>query len=266
MGKQELNGCLPGAHACEHQVTNPFVDYLNVLQGSEFEHMACPDKSERKLPAPDALYRDRSTGTGLVIEHKSLIWPPHFAERHKNDHRLMNRVFDLLDPEIANGPYVLELPYLLRASRAEIDEFAEQICVAANANKQTVSDGGSISGNWAGRTWRLHEPWPLDSSDPEAGLMVSWNLFDRQLGGLKSTSVSEILQRLCESAGKKFGRYSTSKRILLLELKGDIHQLLFRDLLVGVVIPTSIDEIWTTYFEFFDDDTEDWMYERKWPV
>jgi hypothetical protein len=36
-------------------------------------------------------------------------------------------------------------------------------------------------------------------------------------------------------------------------------------LLLGCVVPSVIDEVWTTYFEYFDDGDEDWIYDIKWP-
>lgn len=263
MGTHESSICLPGSYACEHQVTNPFVDYLNEAQGSQYLHIGCPDKLERTRAEPDALYRDLATGSSLAVEHKALVWPTFFAERHRNDHLLMDKVHSLLDPEITNGAFVLELPYLLKASRADIERLAGQISGAAKTNKEVLLNGGAISGSWAGREWRLGE----DSlcSGYEEGIRFSWNLLDPKACSSRRVSTSQVLQDLCDAAAKKFFHYSDARRILLVELKGNIVSLLAGDLLLGCVVPSCIDEVWTTYFEYFDDGNEDWIYDIKWP-
>ncbi len=265
MGTHEPSNCLPGAYACEHQIINPFVDYLNGEHGSHYAHLCCPDKIERNQPEPDTLYRDLHTGRLLAVEHKSLVWPPSFAERHRNDHLLMDKIFSLLDSEIASGKFVLELPYLLKASRAELEALASQIGAACKVHKEFLLAGGAISGDSLGRGWRLRKEDPL-LSDYEEGIRFSWNLLDPKAYSSHHITVPQELQRLCEAAAKKFVRYSGAMRILLFELTGNIVSLLSRDLLAGCTIPSGIDEIWTAYFEYFDGGDEGWVYDLKWQI
>lgn len=260
--------CLPKSYSCEHQVTNPFVEYLNDLRNTRFVHVSCLDKArkseKRTSKKPDALYSDEQTGQQLVVEHKSLLWPPQLAERHKNDHFLVDELLSLLDPEIVNESFALKLPYLLNASRNEIKSFAKSIATTITESKDLVLAGNTIGSALAGRAWRLSlvDPYGFRS---EAGIF-----FSDDLNEINSTasrvSWSQHLNTLLSNAAEKFVTYGNAQRIVLLEII-DLITLPFRmgQLLKGETVPPEINEVWTALYEYFDDDTEGWLYKIEWP-
>ena len=87
-------GCLPESGGCERQRTDPFIQHLNWLEGSNYEHSVCLDVMFRNSPQPEALYVDKASGARLVIERKNLVSPASYAVGHKNDHLVVDRVID----------------------------------------------------------------------------------------------------------------------------------------------------------------------------
>src|SRR6185295_1465472 len=102
-------GCLPESGGCERAQTDPFVDHLNDIEKSDYQHVACLDVIDRNSPQPEALYIDESTGERLVIERKNIVWPSDYAQRHKQDHLLGERLIEGLKDLTADAPYGVEL-------------------------------------------------------------------------------------------------------------------------------------------------------------
>ena len=262
--------CLPKSYDCEHQVTNPFVEYLNCLRNTSFIHVSCLDKvrrSVKKTPStPDVLYRDEQTGQPLVIEHKSLIWPPELAKRHQNDHYLVDELLLLLEPEIVDGPFALELPHLLDASKNEIKAFAKDIATTIAKAKDSLLSGTIISSSKAGRCWRISQVNLYDIRSLEAGIFFPMSPLDEKNSSRTRIPRAKVLSELLSNAAKKFVTYGNAQRIVRLEVIGET-ALTFRmgKLLKRETVPEGIDEVWIALYDYFDDDTEGWIYEIEWP-
>lgn len=256
--------CLPGSHPCEHIVTNALVQDRNHLKGANFEHRSCPDKIERNRPEPDALYVDVATGQVMVVEHKSLVWPPEYAARHRNDHMLMDKVLSLFGSEVVNGRFELELPFLLDASKQEITELAQSIADSSDEHRHELARGGVVSGVWSGRKWRLR---PLESDEvtgQQGGMVFSWDLRESRTNTNVEPPVLALVDQLLEATTKKFAQYTAAKCVVLLELTGLTPILAGRCLMKGVTPPCRVDEIWTGFYDYFDDGTEGWLFEEVW--
>jgi len=256
--------CLPGNHPCEHVVTNALVRDWNQLNGTSFEHRRCPDKLERNRPEPDALYIDVETGQVMVVEHKSVVWPPEYAARHRNDHLLMDEVLSRVDPNLANGRFELALPFLLDASKQEITELAKEIAGSSNRQLEKLSRGERVSGVWSDKSWQLRPRQPYEETYPQAGIVFSWRVHHVHDHGDVRPSVVKLIERLVEAASEKFEHYRMARCIVLLELTG-LSPILARGCRPDcATVSDRVDEVWTGLYEYFDDGTEDWLFEEVW--
>ena len=119
-------GCLPESGGCERQRTDPFVDHLNWLEGTNYVHKACLDVIDRNNPQPEALYVDEDSGASLVIERKNLVWPPEYAVGHKNDHFLVDMVTEGLRDLVSRPSRLVTRPSTLKSpAQAEVHRFRE---------------------------------------------------------------------------------------------------------------------------------------------
>src|SRR4051794_40543211 len=113
-------GCLPKSGGCERQRTDPFVDHLNWLEGTDYVHTECLDVIYRNSPQPEALYTDKRSGRRMVIERKSLVWPPEYIVGHKNDHFLRDLVIEGLTDLTGDDAYELNLEPAVSGTKEEL--------------------------------------------------------------------------------------------------------------------------------------------------
>ena len=78
--------CLPPSAKCEWRDLKYFVAHWNAQRHSAFERTACLDLCSQ-TKQPEVLCTDTQTGSKLVIERKSLLWPQNYAEIHHAEHR-----------------------------------------------------------------------------------------------------------------------------------------------------------------------------------
>ncbi len=72
-----------------------FVSHYNRECGTSYAHTECLDivrtggATEKK---PEALVTDGKNGKQMVIERKSVVWPPEYIPRHNNEHDFAEQI------------------------------------------------------------------------------------------------------------------------------------------------------------------------------
>jgi hypothetical protein len=175
--------CLPETGGCERSRIDPFVAYLNQLEGSRFTLRACLDRLYRNSPQPEAFYADSDNGAELVIERKSVVWPRDYAARHRNDHIIATALFKELGGLADALPLSIDLQLAPRISQDELLAFARKISEAVRSSINSVLAGRAIASRVAGRRWSCFldpEDRDPDFDDPATGLIVRWTQPDHE--------------------------------------------------------------------------------------
>ncbi len=170
-------GCLPESGGCERQRTDPFVDHLNRLEGRAYRHELCLDKVHRNSPQPEALCVEQSSGDRLVIERKTISWPPDFIVRHANDHLVAEIVTAGLRDLTRDGPYAIVLDDGLVGTRKELERFAQGIVETVRARFPEVVSGGLVGSTAPGFSWEISMEDREEREfrdEPGRGLAVRW--------------------------------------------------------------------------------------------
>ena len=212
--------CLPESGRCERRLLEPFVVFLNRLEGASYQHTACLDIEKRNSPQPEALYEDQNGGLPLVIERKSFVWPRDYAKRHKADHDLADGVMEAVGSALTDAPYLLTVNSGSILSRQHIRVFAAQLSEWVTQYRDVLTEGS---------TWielcgvrfqiRKQDPCERDDDDPKTGLGLS---FETQ-GDLQHAHERLGLEadRLLEAAALKCAEYSGMRSVLLIDPIGD---------------------------------------------
>jgi hypothetical protein len=222
-------GCLPNSGGCERQRTDPFVDYLNWLEGTNYHHDVCLDVIYRNSPQPEALYTDTASGDRLVIERKSLVWPPEYTVGHKNDHFVRELVIDGLTELTNDDAYELNLEPAVSGTKEELEEFARLIIQTVRTRFLEIRSGMEVGSSQVGRRWAF---WRGDRSDrrfqnaPEVGLGIHWEIpQSKDLGRKPPEGFLKEASRLFGACVAKFEPYMDARRILVIEQFGDIRYM-----------------------------------------
>jgi hypothetical protein len=214
-------GCLPDSGGCERQRTDPFVSYLNELEGKHFSHEKCLDRVYRNSPQPEALYIDTDTAEQLVIERKTLVWPHDYVARHKNDHFVADLLIEGLQDLTSKAPYDIELEEGLAGPRDDLIAIANHITTVVRERFPEVERGRIIGAAQSGRRWRFfrgNSAWRREDGQPEKGLVVQWHLKETldQVSAPPTELLAEV-SRLFETCVQKFQAYLHTRRILLID-------------------------------------------------
>lgn len=266
-------GCLPKSGGCERQRTDPFVDHLNWLEGTNYRHDVCLDVVYRNSPQPEALYIDTNSGKRLVIERKSLVWPPEYTVGHKNDHFVRDLIIEGLTDLTDDDPYELKLESAVSGTKEELQKFADLIIEIVRTRFLEIRSGMEVGSTQIGRRWAF---WLGDRSDrrfqnaPETGLGFHWDIPQSKDVELKppETFLKEA-SRLFVACVPKFEPYMDARRILVIEQFGDIRYMgawRWKGFLEIVVPPPAITEIWDGMFDWLDDYERGWTFEKLYPT
>lgn len=266
-------GCLPKSGGCERQRTDPFVDHLNWLEGTDYVHNECLDVIYRNSPQPEALYTDKRSGRRLVIERKSLVWPPEYVVGHKNDHFLRDLVIEGLTDLTSDDAYELNLEPAVSGTKEELQEFARLIIETVRARFLEIRSGMEVGSTQVGRRWAF---WRGDGSDrrfqnaPETGLGIHWEIPQSEdVGRKRPEEFLKEASRLFGACVAKFEPYMDARRILVIEQFGDIRYMgawWWKRVLEIAAPPPAITEIWDGMFDWLDDDQQGWTFEKLYPT
>lgn len=264
------SGCRCGQ--CEMRWLAPFVRRYNRVR-------ICDFVLDRRLdatgpaPQPEAAYVDANTRDVLVIERKSVIWPPDFAQLHATSHEVCGIVDAALGPVLEpNRAYRLTLRDDLRGPRKELQAYARRIGRAIADRLDAVHNGTALRARWPNREWSfLEEPVSeRDFTEPSTGLIVEFKVRTSELdvGEVSAGLVSEF-ERLLVAAARKFEEHAAARRILVLDPYADVRWSTddtWRKLLASVVVPAPIQEIWISMHAMLTELHCGWIQQQLWPV
>ena len=278
--------CLPNHTRNERCACEPFVRSYNRFYSQAFSFVEIPDLRDSSQPQPDALYREEQSGVCLTIERKTIIHlaganaKQSYARRHNNDHRIMDYLFTHLKPEIAHGPFVLEMPFLHMAKwDDDILQQAKDVCDFIHENMEALFQEGELAfyseepcpGEYV--LYRKDQTrWDELGDGPWSQLLIRmtrpggrlprfrWNTIDQ-------SDIPGRVHDFIRRASLKFKTYGAARKVLLLERCGDIRGPLhpaFESLMQAVQKPDELDEIWDARIETPDYDDPYWIFTRLW--
>ena len=266
--------CLPSSGGCERIFIDPFVSYLNTVEGMAYKYVSCPDQEVRNQPQPDGLYADAALSRRLVIERKTLLWPEDHAEVHRADHFLMELILAALDPLTTDAPYELELPSGISLDRSQLKAFAWQIVEQVKARIHGLEPGCSIlfsKSLWSCR-FTHQEQGGRDYVEPSRGLKISLITSS----SCEVLNPSELMTALCEglqkcfwACEKRFLEYADDRKILLVDPHGELRHLdveWWSKALCGFPRPFPMSEMWLGMFDMVSDVDEGWIFEKAHPI
>lgn len=267
-------GCLPESGGCERQRTDPFVNHLNKLESRRFVHDMCLDQVFRNTPQPEALYLDSDSAQRLVIERKTLVWPPDYVIKHKNDHLVADLLIEGLRDVTSNAPYTIELNADLVGPRPDLVEFAKQILTTVRDRFSALESQGIIGETRPNRSWRIYRDDPLDrreNGEPETGLGIRWYP-DDPLDLMIAEPPNELLSnisRLFASCVLKFQGYLDARRVLLIDQQGQLRYLgdiWWSHIFEALHPPFEVPEIWLAAYDWITEWKQDWIFEKLHPA
>lgn len=263
--------CMPTSGGCERHRTDPFVNHLNETEGSRYSHEACLDRLHRDSPQPEALYVDPGSGSELVIERKTVVWPLDYAARHRTDHFIADVLSRELRDVAEGRPLSIYLDPAALMPRDELSVFAHEIAHSVTLDMGAILSGRTIGSRQSGRRWSCFlDPEERSASDePESGLIVRWIQRDEHVSpDALPAGLVEQLRRLFQSTVGKFRNYSGARGILLLDPYGAIRYSggwWWSRAFGAVRVPGEVAEVWLATYDWVADFEEGWIFERLYP-
>lgn len=264
--------CLPASGGCERHRTDPFVEHLNAIEGTQFRHVMCLDIVHRNSRQPEALYRDIRTQAELAIERKNVIWPADYAARHKNDHVLAEALTNHLSDIAAVYPISIQLGRSPRASRHELEGLAGVVSDQVRSQLAALRSGESLRFTTAGLSWRctLDPEDRLDAGAPGTGLLVQWSEEDRLiLPSRLPPDLAALIQSMLDSTVEKFRNYPDARGVLLVDQFGELRYLGYwwwSEVFDSIPVPAEISEVWLATYDWRSDEEQGWIFEPLHPL
>lgn len=263
-------GCLPQSGGCERELTDVVANQLNAREQSRYVYSVCLDVQNRSSKEPEALYIDETTQGQLVIEAKSLVWPPAYASSHANDHFLYNEIHAGLVDISLDRLYVLEPPSPVKANKKVLRQLAADIVSKVIKKGLWLEPGKEIRFNTQFGAGRFAVPTIDSRFDdwPEKGLVVQWKDRSPWPVQVPVSMLRPILERLFSEVIKKFAGYRNARRILALRPYGDLvwwSDVQWQELLRLVPPPPDIQEIWSV-LDYSSEESIDWNVQKLYPV
>lgn len=256
---------------CERKVLEPFVEHLNSLEQTTYRHRDCLYFAGRQNPQPEELFVDEVTGGKLVIERKSIAWPDHYEHGHSKDHLVADSILNDLRDVHFTDTYALSLPHLIQGSKRDLARFSRGI--ATIIRKHLAKGATEVVGSDApGRSWRFYKPaaWEIPDDAPEEGVVVLWSadIEDIYINPIRlPDGLNHRISRIFESCTKKFHDWPDARRVLVLDQFGALRyndDAWWQRVFSSHKPPPSINEIWLGIFDWLDDWTRGWIFERLW--
>jgi hypothetical protein len=263
--------CMPKSGGCEWRRIKPFIQHLNRLEGTSYRLDVCLDRNSRNRPEPEVRCTQVSGGVGLVVERKCVVWPKDYSARHNLDHRIADDLFNNLNPLVGESPYAILLEHGFHGTISNASAFAAEIVSEVKRNLSELGDDKELCGDFDGHHWAFYRDPDFERrGDNRPGLVVRWDVpLNLEIYGSPPAGLLDEIQRLLNSAARKFRNYLNDRRILLIAPEGRVPCLvtwwseLFEDNLSG---PAEISEIWLASEGVDESEESHWLYEKLWPL
>jgi hypothetical protein len=244
-----------------------FVTRYNEQRGTQYALTRCLDivKISGTTPKePEVLLTDSSDGKQMVIERKSIVWPPNYIHRHRLGHDFAELIWTKTHGLFRDAAYILTL------DSREFDVLSRKV----------IMDAGQEIGGVIGQLeptdlpvrsakpirWSFRTVHPGEEEDDRRGIVVThmqpMTLQDNGDAEAR-TGTSLQMEAQLEAASAKFETYSHCQRLVLLDFYGtDLWEDDIPALLEAIAVPIVIDEVWRTIGDWISADDYQIGYER----
>jgi hypothetical protein len=261
-------GCLVESGGCERAGTEPFIEHLNRLGKTRYVYKSCLDVLNRETPQPETLYVDEILNESVVIERKSIIWPPNYARGHANDHFVREQISKELDRIEFKDLYCLQLPWLIEGTKDELRAFSRGVAAQIKTLYFSLELGQVVrSRSRPGREWTFYiqpeEERYEEAPDQGLGFVWLYKGYDEALVQAERLppELEKALNTIYRSCSRKFAGYLGSHRILLLHPYGDLVHMpgsWWDEALTKCPPPPIVNEAWLA---LFDDEFGAWDFQ-----
>ena len=269
--------CFPTSTKCEWANLRGFVAQYNETNGKTYSRGACLDVEERRSRQPELLLVADGENS-IVIEHKSIVWPPAYFSDHHNEHLLGKLVSSSVGDLFRDSVYEFEFyeGSLKSKRKREVEEIAEQIaCIVASNETQARTQVGLSSRKPI--LWRFHRlsPFEVEEAGGRNGIVTTvssgtWSdgladFLNRDDEEAKA-GYSEQLELAAANASEKFNEYSYCLKFLLVQFHGDSSFTLDDDDMVEIIqsanLPEMIDGVWVARQHWVSQDEYELIWEH----
>ena len=261
--------CFPSETKCEWSELRSFVvECLAPSPEKTYRSIVCLDVVNRNEKEPELLLETYGETPNIVIERKSIVWPPMHLSDHQNEHQLWKCVHDLIANQFDDYLYQLTVweDSLAGKKAREVRELAKKIAQVILAN-QIAAKSPNGTGNQEPIPWQFRplSPNERDETMPETGFgiyvkgesvgMMSETPADinQRVQELKAGYV-ESLKETLEDAAEKFEKYNDCLKLLLVQFFGKGSLLLSDQDIVEIIasadLPELIDQVWLAQQEW----------------
>ena len=258
--------CFPPCSKCrpkyEKEHIERFLEHYNVLHKTDYRIEKYLEQESRNSPQPEALLRSQGH-IDMVIENKIIVWPDTYLRSHRNHHLLSHHFLDQLcfnGNVFAGQPCQLSVrdSSLVELHQEEVHRVAYQIADAVLANTHKAR-------NLPGIRSSKPIPWvfrPLTSGeidDDYQGIIVNavgddddWLFPEEERSGYE-----RAFKKSADKAAHQLGAHPSCWKLLVVQFAGSIlDEETEMEVIRGVTIPKTIDEIWL--------ETEEWVSDSEW--
>jgi len=269
---------LPTDQKCEWLNLQKFVECYNQINSSDYWRVRCLDIDDRTNSQPELLL-ENSEQTQVVIERKTVIWPPPVAKLWRIQHDFANRVSSKLGDYFHDDVYVLNINNRdLRVKKQVLDSRIESIVQMILDRQDQIHSTGGI-GNKSPVSWSFYRVPKYERTDdmPTSGIIVEINYpfeffdDDELKTTLKSRSdaligIQNIFTRQLQDTTKKFFAYPNAQRVMVVQFHTDESVLVTDEDVIKMIqetqIPPTIDEIWIANPEWISQEEFEIAYSR----
>jgi hypothetical protein len=246
-----------------------FVSHYNRENGTNYAHTECLDivrTGGRTEPKPEVLLTDARCFKQMVVERKSVVWPPSYILRHQNEHDFANVIWQQTKDGFQDDCYELTVSAeeLGKLDSHTVKQIGLEIgSVLAGVNPSSIPLRSSTP-----VPWHFHRANTYDDYGTRKGIVVihqgpimtTFEDFNRDEAIVGTAAAME--RELAEAATKFIG-YEAARKVVLLDFYGnELGEEDIPPLLVRIALPKTIDEIWMTKCNWVSEDDFEIGFER----
>jgi len=198
------------------------------------------------------------------------MWPLDYAQKHQADHYFIDLILERIGDATTGLPYSISFPSGISIDRRELESHADKMADEIRPLIGHLSRGQGIKskiGKHIYKFWLQH-PWERDECEPVSGLGVEM-LEGTTTGVLDPVNLPpelfEHIQTCLTSCASKFREYNSSRKVLLVDLYGELRYLdecWWHEVLGNLQVPYEISEIWSGLHDFISESERGWIFEK----
>lgn len=243
-----------------------FVSHYNREIGRSYIRTECLDVVRiggSTAKQPEVLVTDPADGKRMVIERKSVVWPPDYILKHINGHNFADAIWAETAGRFNDACYELNVSgrQIETIEARRVREIAKEIgSRIAGLDSSQLPFRGTHPFDWAFYRADEHE------HDGRKGVVVVQSDEMRLYSFLDEDAkvgTASAMQKELDAASLKFDGYSDTTRVVLLDFFGtELWEEDIPPLMGSLSVPENIDEIWMSKREWVSEDSFDIGYDR----